>query len=83
MAIHGTDGIGERQSLVAWVKGKMNSATAVASWIEEILDPSMESKYDMGEMEILVAVALQCVELDKDERPTMSQVVELLLRRGC
>ncbi|XP_002283069.1 putative receptor protein kinase ZmPK1 [Vitis vinifera] len=79
-AIHGTDGIGERQSLVAWVKGKMNSATAVASWIEEILDPSMESQYDMGEMEILVAVALQCVELDKDERPTMSQVVETLLR---
>ncbi|XP_034675307.1 putative receptor protein kinase ZmPK1 [Vitis riparia] len=79
-AIHGTDGIGERQSLVAWVKGKMNSATADASWIEEILDPSMESQYDMGEMEILVAVALQCVELDKDERPTMSQVVETLLR---
>ncbi|KAJ9674315.1 hypothetical protein PVL29_023708 [Vitis rotundifolia] len=81
-AIHGTDGIGERQSLVAWVKAKMNSATAVASWIEEILDPSMESKYDMGEMEILVAVALQCVQMDKDERPSMSQVVELLLRRG-
>ncbi|XP_034675266.1 putative receptor protein kinase ZmPK1 [Vitis riparia] len=79
-AIHGTDGIGERQSLVAWVKGKMNSGTAVASRIEEILDPSMESQYDMGEMEILVAVALQCVELDKDERPTMSQVVETLLR---
>ena len=80
MAIHGTDGIGERQSLVAWVKGKMNGATAVASWMKEILDPSMEGEYDMGEMEILVAVALQCVELDKDERPTMSQVVETLLR---
>ncbi|CBI19455.3 unnamed protein product, partial [Vitis vinifera] len=80
MAIHGTDGIGERQSLVAWVKGKMNGATAVASWMKEILDPSMEGEYDMGEMEILVAVALQCVELDKDERPTMSHVVETLLR---
>ncbi|CBI19461.3 unnamed protein product, partial [Vitis vinifera] len=56
------------------------NAIHVASWIEEILDPSMESQYDMGEMEILVAVALQCVELDKDERPTMSQVVETLLR---
>ncbi|CBI19456.3 unnamed protein product, partial [Vitis vinifera] len=80
MAIHGTDGIGERQSLVAWVKGKMNGATAVASWMKEILDPSMEGEYDMGEMEILVAVALQCVELDKDERPTMSQNRVILSR---
>ncbi|CBI19464.3 unnamed protein product, partial [Vitis vinifera] len=62
---------------------EMITGLRIASWIEEILDPSMESKYDMGEMEILVSVALQCVELDKDERPTMSQVVELLLRRGC
>ena len=30
-------------------------------------------------METLVEIALQCVEEDKDERPTMSQVVEILL----
>ena len=38
-------------------------------------------KYDIFEMEALVQVALQCVEEDKDERPTMSQVVEMLLRQ--
>ncbi|CBI19458.3 unnamed protein product, partial [Vitis vinifera] len=58
------------------VTGRRSASMA----IHEILDPSMEGEYDMGEMEILVAVALQCVELDKDERPTMSQVVETLLR---
>ena len=76
--VHDTDSVEEHQSLVAWVKGKMNRANAVASWVEEIVDPSLESEYHMGEMQILVAVALRCVELDKDERPAMSQVVEML-----
>jgi len=39
----------------------------------------LEGKYDMGKMEILVWVALQCVKEDTDERPTMSQVVDMLL----
>ena len=30
-------------------------------------------------MELLVKVALQCVVEDKDERPTMTQVVEMLM----
>ena len=39
----------------------------------------LEGKYDMGKMETLVWVSLQCVKEDKDERPTMRQVVEMLL----
>ena len=39
----------------------------------------MEGKYDIGKMETLVGVTLQHVEEDKDARPTMSQVVEMLL----
>ncbi|XP_059637398.1 putative receptor protein kinase ZmPK1 [Cornus florida] len=35
---------------------------------------------DKGKVEILVGVALRCVEEDKNARPTMSQVVEMLLR---
>ncbi|KAK4767952.1 hypothetical protein SAY87_003093 [Trapa incisa] len=31
-------------------------------------------------MEVLVQVALQCVEVDKDMRPTMGEGIELLLR---
>ncbi|KAH0989998.1 hypothetical protein GBA52_001481 [Prunus armeniaca] len=39
------------------------------------------SNEDMqGYMEILLEVALHCVEEDKDARPTMSQVVEMLLQ---
>ena len=56
----------------------MKKAAANISSLENIIDPMLEGKYDMGEMEALVQVALQCVEEDKDARPTMSQVVEML-----
>jgi hypothetical protein len=39
----------------------------------------MAEKYDSAKMELLVRVALQCVAEDKDDRPTMNQVVEMLL----
>ena len=59
----------------------MTKAAANTSLLEEIIDPMLEGKYDISEMKALVQVALQCVEEDKDVRPTMSQVVEMLLRQ--
>ncbi|KAA8537801.1 hypothetical protein F0562_027619 [Nyssa sinensis] len=76
----GEEGETEDTRLVAWVREKMHGTAENASWIEEIIDPAMESGYDMGRMEILVRVALQCAEEDEDARPTMSQVLEMLLR---
>jgi hypothetical protein len=56
-----------------------NSTSANESWIGELVDPRLTGKYDHAKMELLVKVALQCVAEDKDNRPTMSQVVEMLL----
>ena len=58
----------------------MNGETTRASyeWIEEIVD-WWKAKYEMSEMETLISVALQCVEEDKDDRPSMGKVLELLL----
>uniref|UniRef100_A0A7N2KRS9 Uncharacterized protein n=1 Tax=Quercus lobata TaxID=97700 RepID=A0A7N2KRS9_QUELO len=67
----------EHQRLVTWVREKKNRE--VANWIEDIIDPTVEDRYDMVKMKILVEMALQCVEEDKDARPNMSQVVEMLL----
>ncbi|TXG52476.1 hypothetical protein EZV62_021645 [Acer yangbiense] len=67
--------------LVTWVKEKMNKAAAATrdhSWVEEIFDPSLGCDYDINKMEVLVRVALLCLEEDKDSRPTMRQVVEML-----
>ncbi|KAG7968253.1 hypothetical protein I3843_08G145100 [Carya illinoinensis] len=41
-------------------------------------DPSMGGRYDSAKMELLLKVAWQCVAEDKDDRPTMTQVVEML-----
>ncbi|KAE8100120.1 hypothetical protein FH972_018047 [Carpinus fangiana] len=68
--------------LITWVRDKVKEgATRKVSRIEEIVDPMMAGKYDMAKMEVLIRAALQCVEEDKDARPTMRQVVEMLLRR--
>ncbi|KAF2309752.1 hypothetical protein GH714_004936 [Hevea brasiliensis] len=69
----------EHERLVTLVRDKKNKANGVTSWIEEIIDPTLEGKYDQAKMEALISLALQCVEEDKDARPTMSRVVEMLL----
>ncbi|GMY28741.1 putative receptor protein kinase ZmPK1 isoform X2 [Fagus crenata] len=66
------------EGIVTWVREKKNSEVGSTSWIEDIMDPTMEGIYDMDKMKILVEMALKCVEEDKDARPTMSQVVEML-----
>ena len=57
----------------------MKKAAANTSSLEEIIDLMLEGKYDMVKMKALVQVSLQCIEEDKDARPTMSQVVEMLI----
>ncbi|KAH7541832.1 hypothetical protein FEM48_Zijuj02G0009400 [Ziziphus jujuba var. spinosa] len=65
--------------LVKWVKKKMIGAdTSQTNCIEEIADSKMGGKFDKAKLEVLVKVALQCVEEDKEARPTMRQVVEML-----
>ena len=52
-AIH--DGVEvEHKRLVTWVREKLNRVAANTSSLEEIIDPMLEGKYDMGKMETLV-----------------------------
>ncbi|CAI8612374.1 unnamed protein product [Vicia faba] len=75
MNIEGEDGeMTYNGSLISWVREKKRSQC----WVEEILDPSIGTSCDLSKMEILVRVALECVEEDMDIRPNMSQVVEML-----
>lgn len=70
-------------SLVTWVKEKMNGAEMRSeSWIKEIADPMLADKFETAKLKLLVKVALQCVEEDKEARPTMSQVVQMLQRHS-
>ncbi|XP_035548948.1 putative receptor protein kinase ZmPK1 [Juglans regia] len=74
-------GAREYKRLVTLVREEIMNKKAASrgSLIEEIEEPSMAGKYDMAMMELLVQMALQCVAEDKDDRPTMKQVVEMLL----
>ncbi|KAG2663583.1 hypothetical protein I3760_16G038600 [Carya illinoinensis] len=79
--VHDTDN-GEQllhKRLVSWVREKKNRATLTKSWLEDIIDPSLKGKYDVRKMETLIGIALQCAEEEKDARPSMREVVEMLL----
>ncbi|KAF7113414.1 hypothetical protein RHSIM_RhsimUnG0129900 [Rhododendron simsii] len=71
----------EQRGLVKWVREKMNGNGENELWLEEIIDPVMKGKCDLRKVKILVQVALECLEEDKDARPTMRQVIERLLPR--
>ncbi|KDP41679.1 hypothetical protein JCGZ_16086 [Jatropha curcas] len=77
----GSRGEAKDKRLVGWVRDVKNGGdgTVSPSWVKEITDPVLGYEYDINKMESLVAVALQCVEEDRDSRPPMSRVVEMLL----
>ncbi|KAK2965418.1 hypothetical protein RJ640_006937 [Escallonia rubra] len=81
--ITGRRQVGEADNyLVHWVREKMQGESAAKeSWVREIIDPKIDGHSDLDEIEVVVKVALHCVEEDKDARPTMSKVVEMLQRR--
>ncbi|RDX88036.1 putative receptor protein kinase ZmPK1, partial [Mucuna pruriens] len=66
--------------LVAWVREKRSKTNT--SWVEQIIEPAIGQNYDKSRMEILTTVALNCVVEDRDSRPAMSQVVEMLQCHG-
>ncbi|KAK9095814.1 hypothetical protein Sjap_021311 [Stephania japonica] len=71
-------------TLVTLVREKMSTSTDdhdVASIIEQVMDPRADSPYSVAKMEVLVKVALQCVEEEKDARPATRKVVEMLINQ--
>ncbi|XP_030454320.2 putative receptor protein kinase ZmPK1 [Syzygium oleosum] len=66
--------------LIPWARNKMKERERTGARLEEMEDPALKVDYDLKKMEILIEVALKCVEEDKNARPTMSQVVEMLMK---
>lgn len=61
----------EQRGLMSFVREKIREGA-------EIIDPNMNGAYDSGQLELLLKVAMQCAEDNKDARPSMSQVVDML-----
>ncbi|CAH1446663.1 unnamed protein product [Lactuca virosa] len=49
------------------------------SWIEEIIDPRLGGLFSMKQATKLVEIGLSCVDEDRNKRPTMDSVVQLLI----
>nr|XP_027096861.1 putative receptor protein kinase ZmPK1 [Coffea arabica] len=73
----------EPRRLVTWVKENIKGTDERASQMKDIVDPTIKGGFDMRRMGILIDVALKCAEEDKDARPTMRQVVDMLLHQDC
>ncbi|KAI3686872.1 hypothetical protein L1987_80561 [Smallanthus sonchifolius] len=71
----------EQKHLVSWMREKVHEASESLTEIQimEILDPMTKEEFENIRIKNLLRVALQCVEEDKDARPTMSEVVKMLL----
>lgn len=46
--------------------------------IQELPDPRLEGKFQEEEMQVMAYLAKECLLLDPDSRPTMSEVVQIL-----
>ncbi|KAK9064290.1 hypothetical protein SSX86_015670 [Deinandra increscens subsp. villosa] len=71
----------EQKRLVSWVREKVHEAgeSLTDAQIMEIRNPMIRGGYEKEHMNNLLIVALQCVEEDKDARPTMSEVVKMIM----
>lgn len=67
--------------LINWVRDKVHEfdGSRKESWVDKIVDPSVSSEYNRSTMENLVKIALQCAEEDREARPSMSKVVDMLI----
>ena len=46
--------------------------------IHELPDPRLQGKFEEEEMQVMAYLAKECLLLDPDSRPTMSEVVQIL-----
>ncbi|OWM73791.1 hypothetical protein CDL15_Pgr026895 [Punica granatum] len=63
------------ESLVIWATPRLQDSRRV---ISELPDPRLKGNFPEEEMQIMAYLAKECLLLDPDSRPTMSEVVQIL-----
>ncbi|KAI3748235.1 hypothetical protein L6452_11189 [Arctium lappa] len=64
------------ESLVIWATPLLQDSRRVS---KELPDPRLKGNFEEEEMQIMAYLAKECLLLDPDARPTMSEVVQILL----
>ncbi|PQM43195.1 receptor-like serine/threonine-protein kinase NCRK isoform X1 [Prunus yedoensis var. nudiflora] len=72
--IHKSSSKGE-ESLVIWATPRLQDSRRV---ITELADPDLAGNFPEEEMQIMAYLAKECLLLDPDARPNMSEVVQIL-----
>ncbi|ESW04270.1 hypothetical protein PHAVU_011G081200 [Phaseolus vulgaris] len=67
---------GKEESLVIWATPRLQDSRRV---ITELVDPQLKGNYTVEEVQVMAYLAKECLLLDPDTRPTMSEVVQILL----
>ncbi|EOY34403.1 hypothetical protein QUC31_018463 [Theobroma cacao] len=65
----------KEESLVIWATPRLQDSKRVTS---ELPDPRLKGNFPEEEMQIMAYLAKECLLLDPDARPTMSEVVQIL-----
>ncbi|PHT35140.1 hypothetical protein CQW23_26940 [Capsicum baccatum] len=63
------------ESLVIWATPRLLDSRRVVS---ELPDPMLKGEFDEEELQVMAYLAKECLLLDPDSRPTMSEVVQIL-----
>ncbi|XP_014494346.1 receptor-like serine/threonine-protein kinase NCRK [Vigna radiata var. radiata] len=67
---------GKEESLVIWATPRLQDSRRV---IMELVDPQLKGNFPEEEVQVMAYLAKECLLLDPDTRPTMSEVVQILL----
>ncbi|BAT90555.1 hypothetical protein VIGAN_06181900 [Vigna angularis var. angularis] len=67
---------GKEESLVIWATPRLQDSRRV---IIELVDPQLKGNFPEEEVQVMAYLAKECLLLDPDTRPTMSEVVQILL----
>ncbi|XP_020214316.1 receptor-like serine/threonine-protein kinase NCRK [Cajanus cajan] len=66
---------GKEESLVIWATPRLQDSRRV---ISELVDPQLKGNIPEEEVQVMAYLAKECLLLDPDTRPTMSEVVQIL-----
>ncbi|RZB74834.1 receptor-like serine/threonine-protein kinase NCRK isoform X2 [Glycine soja] len=66
---------GKEESLVIWATPRFQDSRRV---ITELVDPQLKGNFPEEEVQVMAYLAKECLLLDPDTRPTMSEVVQIL-----
>ncbi|KVH94860.1 putative receptor protein kinase ZmPK1 [Cynara cardunculus var. scolymus] len=78
MIVH--DGEEEESELMRFIKvTKTMIQKENTLWIEDIIDPRLEGLFSRQQAAKLVEIGLSCVENDRNKRPTMDSIVQVLI----